>query len=263
MSEIARSGLISVDEGQIEAATSLGMTRAQTLRLVILPQAMRVIIPPTGNEVISMLKTTSLAAAIARHRAAAVRPTTSTAANYKIMPAADRGQPVVPDRDDGAVGRPVLRRAVLLARARCARRRPRRSSVSAWTCAASGPRCARGPASRAVAPVSAMVEARGVTKSLRRVEVLKGVDLTVERGEVTCLIGPSGSGKSTLLRCINHLEKHDAGRAARRRPPGRLRDARRQALRAQRQADLRRARPDRHGLPALQPLPAPDRRSRT
>ncbi|HUV58075.1 MAG TPA: amino acid ABC transporter permease [Acidimicrobiales bacterium] len=64
MSEIARAGLIAVDEGQIEAATSLGMTRGQSLRLVILPQAMRVVIPPTGNEVISMLKTTSLAAAI-------------------------------------------------------------------------------------------------------------------------------------------------------------------------------------------------------
>ena len=63
-SEIARAGLISVDEGQIEAATSIGMTTSQTMRMVILPQAMRVIIPPTGNEVISMLKTTSLAAAI-------------------------------------------------------------------------------------------------------------------------------------------------------------------------------------------------------
>ncbi|HEY5092427.1 MAG TPA: amino acid ABC transporter permease [Acidimicrobiales bacterium] len=64
-SEIVRSGLIAVDEGQTEAATSLGMTRSQTLRNVVLPQAMRVIIPPTGNEVISMLKTTSLVVAIA------------------------------------------------------------------------------------------------------------------------------------------------------------------------------------------------------
>ena len=56
-----------------------------------------------------------------------------------------------------------------------------------------------------------MVEARGVHKSYAGVQVLKGVDLTVVRGEVTCLIGPSGSGKSTLLRCINHLEKHDSG----------------------------------------------------
>jgi polar amino acid transport system ATP-binding protein len=56
-----------------------------------------------------------------------------------------------------------------------------------------------------------MVEAIGVRKSYFGVEVLRGVNLTVTRGEVTCLIGPSGSGKSTLLRCINHLEKHDAG----------------------------------------------------
>ena len=56
-----------------------------------------------------------------------------------------------------------------------------------------------------------MVEGRGICKSFGAVEVLKGVDLTVTRGEVSCLIGPSGSGKSTLLRCINHLEQHDAG----------------------------------------------------
>jgi len=61
MSEIVRAGLLSVDAGQIEAAQSLGMRRLLTLRRVVLPQAMRVIIPPTGNEVISMLKTTSLA----------------------------------------------------------------------------------------------------------------------------------------------------------------------------------------------------------
>jgi polar amino acid transport system ATP-binding protein len=56
-----------------------------------------------------------------------------------------------------------------------------------------------------------MVQALGVRKSYGGVDVLKGVDLNVKRGEVTCLIGPSGSGKSTLLRCINHLEQHDAG----------------------------------------------------
>ncbi len=62
-----------------------------------------------------------------------------------------------------------------------------------------------------VTPSTPMVEAIGVCKSYGGVEVLKGVNLTVNRGEVTCLIGPSGSGKSTLLRCVNHLEKHDAG----------------------------------------------------
>jgi len=56
-----------------------------------------------------------------------------------------------------------------------------------------------------------MIEARQVRKSFGRLEVLKGIDLTVNRGEVLCLIGPSGSGKSTFLRCINHLEKVDSG----------------------------------------------------
>ena len=65
MSEIVRAGIISVDEGQVEAAQALGMTRLQTMRRIVLPQAMRVIIPPTGNETISMLKTSSLVSVIA------------------------------------------------------------------------------------------------------------------------------------------------------------------------------------------------------
>src|SRR3954452_11172940 len=65
MAEIVRAGIISVDEGQTEAAQSLGMTRLQTMQRIVLPQAMRVIVPPTGNETISMLKTTSLVSVIA------------------------------------------------------------------------------------------------------------------------------------------------------------------------------------------------------
>jgi polar amino acid transport system permease protein len=65
MSEIVRAGILSVDEGQSEAAQALGMGRLLTLRRIVLPQAMRVIIPPTGNETISMLKTTSLVSVLA------------------------------------------------------------------------------------------------------------------------------------------------------------------------------------------------------
>ena len=57
-----------------------------------------------------------------------------------------------------------------------------------------------------------MVRAQQVHKSYGPVEVLKGIDLEVRSGEVFCLVGPSGSGKSTFLRCINHLEKINAGR---------------------------------------------------
>jgi polar amino acid transport system ATP-binding protein len=59
-----------------------------------------------------------------------------------------------------------------------------------------------------------MVEVRGVHKSFGALEVLRGVDLTVEAGHVTAVLGPSGSGKSTLLRCVNHLERADRGYVA-------------------------------------------------
>ncbi len=62
------------------------------------------------------------------------------------------------------------------------------------------------------ASAAPMVLAEGVSKSFGSNDVLKGIELAVQPGEVCCLLGPSGSGKSTFLRCINHLEKVDAGR---------------------------------------------------
>ena len=56
------------------------------------------------------------------------------------------------------------------------------------------------------------MRAEGVVKRFGRLEVLKGVSLDVNPGEVVCIIGPSGSGKTTFIRCINHLEKIDSGR---------------------------------------------------
>jgi len=85
MSEIARAGIISVDEGQIEAASAIGLTRRQTLGLVVVPQAMRVIIPPTGNEIISMLKTSSLASAISVVETLGAA-TNIYSANYEVIP---------------------------------------------------------------------------------------------------------------------------------------------------------------------------------
>ena len=61
-------------------------------------------------------------------------------------------------------------------------------------------------------PHLSLLSIREVHKSFHHVEVLKGISLEVERGEVIAILGPSGSGKSTLLRCINHLEKIDSGR---------------------------------------------------
>jgi len=64
MAEIARAGILSVDKGQAEAAEALGMSSGKTMRRVVLPQAMRVIVPPTGNETIAMVKDTSLLIAL-------------------------------------------------------------------------------------------------------------------------------------------------------------------------------------------------------
>lgn len=64
MAEICRAGLLSVDEGQSEASHALGMSHARSLWRIVIPQAMRVIVPPTGNEVVNMLKTTSLVSAV-------------------------------------------------------------------------------------------------------------------------------------------------------------------------------------------------------
>ncbi|MDP3897336.1 MAG: ATP-binding cassette domain-containing protein, partial [Mesorhizobium sp.] len=57
----------------------------------------------------------------------------------------------------------------------------------------------------------AMIEVRGAHKSYGSLDVLKGIDLSVDRGQIVAIIGPSGSGKSTLLRSINHLETLDGG----------------------------------------------------
>src|SRR5262249_6387789 len=70
----------------------------------------------------------------------------------------------------------------------------------------------RFPPRGASAVSTPMVKAEAVHKRFGRLEVLKGIDLEVNRGEVMCMLGPSGSGKSTFLRCINHLEKINSGR---------------------------------------------------
>jgi polar amino acid transport system permease protein len=85
MSEIVRAGIISVDEGQTQAAQSLGMSRLQIMRLIVLPQAMRVIIPPTGNETISMLKNTSLLI-VASYGELLFSAQSIYNVNYKVIP---------------------------------------------------------------------------------------------------------------------------------------------------------------------------------
>ena len=108
-----------------------------------------------------------------------------------------------------------------------------------------------------------MVVVHDVRKSYGQHEVLHGIDLTIDHGEVAVVLGASGSGKSTLLRCINQLEKVNSGYIA---IDGDIIGFRRSGNTLLRAARTRRAPPARarrHGLPELQPVPAPHRASRT
>ncbi len=87
MAEIARAGILSVDRGQTEAAFALGMSSSQTMRRVVLPQAMRVIVPPTGNETIAMVKDTSLLVAVPVQMELFNQALIVANRTYRIMPA--------------------------------------------------------------------------------------------------------------------------------------------------------------------------------
>lgn len=86
MAEIARAGITSVDEGQREAAQALGMTPATTMRRIVLPQAMRVIVPPTGNELMSMVKDTSLLVGIPVTNELFFQLTAVGSRTFKVVP---------------------------------------------------------------------------------------------------------------------------------------------------------------------------------
>ena len=194
MAEIVRAGIISVDAGQSDAAHALGMTRLQTMRHIVLPQAMRVIVPPTGNEAISMLKTTSHRQRHRLHRPALFGPA-DLLGELPAGAAAAGGVHLVPRVHD-----------------RCCR--------SASTSSSAGWPRGAGMIEPAVRIEAVHKRFGGCGGAARHLAARR----TPARSSACS--GPSGSGKSTLLRCINHLEKIDAGRLwvgrrARRLPAGR------------------------------------------
>jgi len=210
MAEIMRAGLLSVGAQQRDAAASLGLNRPQTFLLVVLPQALRAILPPLGNNYTYMIKATSLLSVIsfAELLRTSQQLAQSTARPLEVYAAATVYYTGIVTVITLLQRR--LERSVSIEERRPAPARlPRPAAGGARTAsAASGKACAAAVRRRAG---TALVEARGLSKRLGQTLALDGVDLDVGRGEVVMVLGPSGSGKSTLLRCLNHLDPPDAG----------------------------------------------------
>ena len=235
--EIIRGGILSVNREQAVAATTFGMGPFLTLRRIVLPQAMRAILPGLANDVISMIKGTSIASVIFVNELT-FRSQQIVGQNFKFFTVfAAAGLIYLVMTSAVALAQAALERRFNIEIDRTAGRGSGFAGLLGFARRAPAPKPAAGPAveTGAGAPISAsasldwirsitapsrgdapadeaaFVSIRGVHKAYGSREVLRGVDLDVARGEVVVVMGPSGSGKSTLLRLVNHLERIDQG----------------------------------------------------
>ena len=224
--EIIRGGILSVNRDQSIAATSLGMGYILTLRRIIMPQAMRAILPSIANQTISVIKGTSIASIIFVNELT-FRAQQIVGENFKffvvfsaagiiylVMTSAVAGIQMwleryfdLDRRPEGAFVLPRLRFLRFRQREKTALASAMTSADLSTTLAQIG--ISSTPRGRDVD--ESFVHCSNVQKSYGSREVLRGIDLDVRRGEVVVILGPSGSGKSTLLRMINHLEAIDWG----------------------------------------------------
>jgi len=217
--EIIRGGILSVDRRQSLAAASFGMGRFLTLWRIILPQAMRAILPSMANQTISMIKGTSIASVIFVNELT-FRSQQIVGQNFKFFTVfAAAGIIYLIMTSAVAVAQFYLERHFdpeAAHRSRGGAGPADRSVRDGGTGAAAVPPTAwmdtlQGEQADGSSPDEPFVICRNVQKSYGDKEILRGIDLTVRRGEVVVLMGPSGSGKSTLLRLVNHLETLDWG----------------------------------------------------
>ena len=239
--EIIRGGILSVSRDQRIAAASLGMGPALTLRRIIMPQALRAIVPAITNDTISMLKLTAIASVIfvneLTFRAQQIvgqnfkffTVFAAAAVIYLVLTSAISIAQAIIERRFSLEKEPLPGADTALGRFFGFRGPPPPVARPSLVAAAAAPATVGGPdpgsVSRAAWIESLMagraagdgesdepfVVCKDVHKSYGHNEVLRGVDLTVKRGQVVTIMGPSGSGKSTFLRLINHLEKMDQG----------------------------------------------------
>jgi polar amino acid transport system permease protein len=238
--EIIRGGILSVNRNQAIAANAFGMRPFLTLRRIILPQAMKAILPGMANDVISMIKGTSIASVIFVNELT-FRSQQIVGQNFKFFTVfGAAGIIYLVMTSAVAVAQALLERRFNLEIDRSAgrgsgfgslfgfslfnaRARERQAPTLAPSLAP-GPQTLAPPESASLdwirkvtagaaeeTTIEPFVTFRNVHKAYGSREVLRGIDLEVRKGEVVVIMGPSGSGKSTLLRLVNHLEALDWG----------------------------------------------------
>ncbi|WP_080354742.1 amino acid ABC transporter permease/ATP-binding protein [Stenotrophomonas maltophilia] len=210
--EVIRGGILSVDHGQYEAAAALGLPRGRQVRRIILPQAMRSILPAAFNDVIGLAKSTSVVYVLALPELF-----------YTVQVIYRRNLEVVPLLMVATVWYLVILTVLSLLQRRVEQRFARgqlqrersasRVSSPLRVHSDAAPRLIHRPriATQVESGEGAALSLHGVSKAFGEQPVLEDVDLDLRAGSVTVLIGPSGAGKSTLLRLINHLERADSG----------------------------------------------------
>jgi polar amino acid transport system permease protein len=233
--EIIRGGILSVNRNQAIAANAFGMRPFLTLRRIILPQAMKAILPGMANDVISMIKGTSIASVIFVNELT-FRSQQVVGQNFKFFTVfAAAGIIYLAMTSAVAIAQAVLERRFNLEIDRSAGRGSGFGSLFGFSLFKGPAQERKAPEVAPAQPARALVEPirldwirkvtagpseatnkpfvtfRNVHKSYGSREVLRGIDLEVQKGEVVVIMGPSGSGKSTLLRLVNHLEALDWG----------------------------------------------------
>ncbi|MFB9981328.1 amino acid ABC transporter permease/ATP-binding protein [Mesorhizobium kowhaii] len=225
--EIIRGGILSVDQGQHEAAAALGLSRWRQALNIVLPQAMRAILPSGFNEIIGLAKSTSMVYVLALPELF-----------YTVQVIYRRNLEVIPLLMVATVWYLIIMSVLSFIQIGIERRFSKgalRTAPQSFGLAALAFVTGRGAgaASRTPRPIAAgsqhdrkplvtpgerlarkdvgRVHIQSVSKRYGALTVLDDVNLDIAPGTVTAILGPSGAGKSTLLRTINHLERADAG----------------------------------------------------
>ncbi|WP_081062001.1 amino acid ABC transporter permease/ATP-binding protein [Burkholderia territorii] len=218
--EVIRGGILAVDQGQLEAAAALGLPRGRQTTRIVLPQAMRAILPTAFNDLITLAKGTSMVYVLAMPELF-----------YTVQVIYRRNLEVIPLLMVATVWYLIILTVLSAIQvqverhyARGALRNPPRSALTfvlarigalrrrATTRGATADATVQGGAADASVPrTGGEVAVRNVSKQFGMQRVLDNVSFVAPRGSVTVIVGPSGSGKSTLLRTINHLERVDDG----------------------------------------------------